>query len=106
MHRNYILFWDKTKSIIKVVSTIVSRFNEWNQENKHKSIRGIRTLVISDLTPMGFFDGVAQEEGLKCGVGAMSRIYKSNKIKINMNCGRGINTCAELLALWELLWVA
>ena len=31
---------------------------------------------------------------------------KSKKFQIKINCGRGTNTCDELLAFWVLLWVA
>lgn len=75
------MFEGKTNSIIKVVSNIVCRLNEWHKEKKNMSRRVIRPLVISELIHVGFFDGAAQEGGLKCGVGAILRIDKSEKIK-------------------------
>ena len=58
------------------------------------------------MTPVGFFDGAAWEEGSKCGVGAILQIDKSQKFQIKLNSGKGTKTRAEFLALWVLLWVS
>jgi hypothetical protein len=53
---------------------------------------------------VGFFDGVSQDKGAKCGAGALLKCPVLGTFRFKMNCGRGTNTRGELLALWCILW--
>jgi hypothetical protein len=53
-----------------------------------------------------WFDGAAQEQGLKSGVGGVLRMDEHTKFSLTLNYGPGSNNRAELLEIWALLIVA
>ena len=54
--------------------------------------------------PMGFFDGDATDTSR--GARVYIVISESHQLHIKMGCGISTNTCAELLALWTLLFIS
>ena len=74
------------------------------KKNPLKKIKTIRPSSIDNLGLVGYFDGVAREKGLTCRAIALIYIDNSHNFHIYWNCGRVINTCGDLLALWVLLW--
>jgi ribonuclease HI len=56
--------------------------------------------------PIAWFDGEAQNNGNKCGVGGIIKINASNEYRWTLNCGCGSNTRAELLGAWSTLVLA
>jgi len=55
---------------------------------------------------IGWFDGVAQQNGQNSGVGGVIRVSEHRIYKWTFNCGHGTNTRAELLGVWALLTLA
>jgi ribonuclease HI len=55
---------------------------------------------------VGWFDGAALSNGLQSGAGGMIKINDNTIYKWTFNCGPGTNTRAELLGVWETLFLA
>jgi hypothetical protein len=53
---------------------------------------------------VGFFYGVSQDMGSKCGARAILKCPIEGTFRIKMNCSKGTNTRGELLSLWCILF--
>jgi ribonuclease HI len=69
-----------------------------------KELRLDRPPILDWDLAMGFFDGASKELGKKCGTGAILKCPVLGTYRIKMNCGSGINTKGEILALWCILY--
>ena len=75
-------------------------------ESVHGGSRSISPPIIDSSIPIWFFDGGAQEDGSKCGAGAIIQLENNQKYIVSWNCCKETNTRGELLALWVMLWTA
>jgi len=57
-------------------------------------------------TPTGWFDGVAQNNGIRSGIGGLIKISENTYYKWTFNCGPTTNTREELLGAWATLFLA
>jgi len=82
-------------------------YTNWNVIYLRKVIIKSKTKahIIEGLTT-GWFDGVAQSNGLQSDAGGLLRTSKNSHYRWTFNCGLGTNTRAKLLGVSETLHLA
>ena len=89
---------------MRVSICIISLFNDLYKPQKLKKCKVIQQPSFTLGWPIGYFEGAAQEG--YCGAGFVIKMISHEIIKGWMKAGCGTNSRAELMALWDLLYVA
>jgi ribonuclease HI len=111
--------WKETKKFltmgIRATNTVVYKtlgmLSNWaaiypkKVDSKNKAKKNVMIHTPEGL-PTGWFDGVAQSNGLQSGAGGLISLSSNSLIRWTFNCGPGTNTRAELLGAWATLHLA
>lgn len=84
----------------------MQNLGEYNKTFAVHTQRVVHPPLLEGNLAIGFFDGASQNEGEKCGAGALLKCPEGGIYSIKMNCGTGRNTKGELMTLWSLLFFA
>ena len=75
----------------------------YKEYSREKAIKVLINPVFFGNSPIGFFDGAANEN--HSGVGVMIKVTSNHHYKAFMAGRRGSNNRVELIALWSLLFL-
>jgi ribonuclease HI len=103
--RNRAIFYSCPPSSRAVLLKVLASFH-WKQPSlKSPCAQSLRFQLIKDYT-VAFFDGAALSSGNCCGAGGIFKTHPSRTTMWFLNCGEGTNNKAELLGLWDTLFLA
>lgn len=102
--RNIILFDGVEHHFAGALSYIVQVLLDAVPKMNRLKIHALYAPKMSHLSPIRYFDGASKEGNV--GIGGLVFIDKNVYYELSLGGGRGSNTRAELLALWNILHFA
>lgn len=104
--RNLAIFEDGYPNRIRVCNSIYQDLGDIKVSLAGKGRRIDRPPLIDWDMEVGFFYGVSQDRGTRCGAGAVIKCPVLGTYRLKMNCSNGTNTKGQILALWCILSLA
>ena len=101
MYRNKTIFNDLSAAPEAYASKSLTILEHFPQDVGPPKVRKVVEDIIDKHSSWSYFDGASQ--GGICGTWIILHINEDNVFNLWMNCGIGLNTKAELMALWCLL---
>jgi len=93
LDQNRALFENRNSTIESIVYKFCGFFNKTSVYKKDPLPWTFQSILLTGAT-MGFFDGVALENGTNSGVGGLIKLNDTSFITWTCNCGLGTNTRA------------
>jgi ribonuclease HI len=105
--RNNYIFENRPPSTTSIAYKSLGLYHTWNAIHPRAMGKSIKHMPPTpEKTPIGWFDGASQSNGMQSGAGGVLHITTNTHCRWTYNCGQGSNTRAELLGTWASLLLA